>query len=50
MEGPVVGILMVEPFSITSRFPNKEAQRGGGACPGSQNIAVSFRLHSVAGC
>lgn len=47
---PVVAILMLEPFSITSGFPSREAQRGGGARPGSQNTAISFRFPSVADC
>ena len=47
---PVADVLMLDPFSITSKCPTKEAQRGGRSCPGSQSTAFPFRFQTVADC
>lgn len=47
---PVADVLMLDLFSTTSKCPTEEAQRGGGACPGSQSTAFPFRFQNVADC
>lgn len=47
---PVADTLMLDPFSITSECPNEEAQRGGGACPGSQSTGFPFRFQTAVDC
>lgn len=46
---PMVDIPL-QPISVTFKFPSKEAQGGGGACPRSQSAAISFRFWSGVDC
>ena len=47
---PVADILTLDPFSIISECPTEEAQRGSGACPGSQSAGFPFRFQTVVDC